>query len=290
MAFSPGDVTLVKSPWTETFGRLLSAAEDNLLLASPFVKRSQTNQIRKNLQHRGIQNDIKIALLTDVRPESVLSGASDLEAIVDLGKNIRAFGLTHLPSLHAKVYIADTRMAVVTSGNLTDSGLNGNIEYGVALTGYTMVQEVRRDFEEYALLGAPISVADIDSLADELRELKGLFQKAQQSVRHQAQKAFQERFQAANLRLLKHRVKGKSPHSIFSETILFLLARGSMRTSELHPLIQRLHPDICDDSIDRVIDGVHFGKKWKHLVRNAQQYLKRQGQIRFDGERWHLAS
>lgn len=290
MAFFPGAITLVKSPWTGTFHRLLSAAQENLLLAAPFVKRSQTNQIQANLQRRGIQNDINVALLTDVRPESVLSGASDLEAIVDLGKNIPAFGLTHLPSLHAKVYVADARMAVVTSGNLTDSGLSGNIEYGIALTDHAMVQEIRKDFEEYALLGARISIADIDSLADELRELKALFQKAQQSVRSRARKAFQERFQAANIRLLKHRAKGKTTHSIFSETILFLLARGSMRTSELHPLIQRLHPDICDDSMDRVIDGVHFGKKWKHLVRNAQQYLKRHGQIRFDGERWHLAS
>lgn len=57
---------------------------------------------------------------------------------------------------------------------------------------------------------------------------------------------------------------------------------------ELHPLIQRLQPDLCDDSIDRVIEGVHFGKKWKHHVRSAQQFLKRQGRIRYDGARWHL--
>ena len=62
-----------------------------------------------------------------------------------------------------------------------------------------------------------------------------------------------------------------------------------MRTEELHPLVQLLHPDLCDDSVDRVIDGEHFGKKWKHYVRNAQQYLKRHGEIRFDGSRWHMA-
>lgn len=63
-----------------------------------------------------------------------------------------------------------------------------------------------------------------------------------------------------------------------------------LRTEELHPLIQLLHPDLCDDSVDRVIDGVHFDKKWKHCVRNAQQYLKRNGEIQFDGSRWHLIS
>jgi hypothetical protein len=38
-----------------------------------------------------------------------------------------------------------------------------------------------------------------------------------------------------------------------------------------------------------VIDGQRFGKRWKHDVRNAQQYLKRQGIIVFDGRKWQLA-
>jgi hypothetical protein len=50
-----------------------------------------------------------------------------------------------------------------------------------------------------------------------------------------------------------------------------------------------MHPDICDDRIDRVIDGVNFGKKWKHHVRTAEQALKRAHKIEFDGERWYLA-
>ncbi len=39
-----------------------------------------------------------------------------------------------------------------------------------------------------------------------------------------------------------------------------------------------------------VINVQHFGKRWKHAVRNAQQYLKRTGQIVFDGKRWALAA
>jgi len=39
-----------------------------------------------------------------------------------------------------------------------------------------------------------------------------------------------------------------------------------------------------------VIDGVHFGKRWKHYVRTAQAFLKRKGQIYYDGERWHLVA
>jgi len=63
-----------------------------------------------------------------------------------------------------------------------------------------------------------------------------------------------------------------------------------MKTADLHPLIQQMHPDLCDDSVDRVIEGVNFGKKWKHLVRSAQQALKREGQIAFDGSKWRLTA
>jgi hypothetical protein len=182
----------------------LSEAGENLLLVSPFVKRSQTSQVISNFQSRGLKDSIRVVLITDVRPESALSGATDLE--------------------------------------------------------------------------------------EELRELKILFRKAQQGIRAQAQRAFKAKLEATHVRLLRQRVHGRTTHAIFSEAILFLLAKGPLPTSELHPLIQGLHPDICDDSIDRIIDGEHFGKKWKHYVRNAQQSLKQQGRIRYDGERWHIVS
>jgi hypothetical protein len=179
-------------------------------------------------------------------------------------------------------------MAIVTSGNLTEPGLCRNVEYGVALAEEGLVKEVRSDFESYASLGAKVPIADVAALSTEMEELKALFQRAERSVRVRARRAFEEKLESTHLRLLRHRAKGKTTHAIFSDTIRFLLAKGPLRTEQLHPLVQLLHPDLCDDSVDRVIDGVHFGKKWKHYVRNAQQYLKQHGEIRFEGGRWHL--
>lgn len=62
--------------------------------------------------------------------------------------------------------------------------------------------------------------------------------------------------------------------------------KGALSTVQLHPLVQQILPDLCDDTTDRVIDGVHFGKRWKHYVRNAQVALKRKGLIDYDGRRW----
>lgn len=283
-------ISLLKSPWWNSFKTLLDLVEHDLLIACPFLKQPKAREIISELERRGLQTTARVAILTDLKPESALSGALDLEAFTHMGRRLGRFELTHLPSLHAKVYVADTAMAIVTSGNLTERGVSGNLEYGVSFTDPETVSEIRVDFEGYGALGARVSVDDVATLAGEVSELKSLYQKAERSMAGRARRAFAEKLESTRIQLLRHRAKGKTTHAIFSDTIRFLLCKGPLRTSELHPLVQLLHPDLCDDSVDRVIDGVHFGKKWKHYVRNAQQHLKRHGEIRFDGWRWHLVT
>jgi len=280
---------VIRSPWAGTFVRLFSIVEQDLLLVSPFVKKQSTDQFLAVLKERGIERRVRVTVLTNLSPECALNGSTDLEAFLQLSRDLPRFELTHLPSLHAKIYIADRQMAVVTSGNLTPSGIGGNLEYGVAFASEAAVSEIRHDFENYLLLGARIPIEDVEGLVRETAELKRAFVAAQRSIRAAARRAFKEKLQAANEQLLRHRARGKTTQAILSEAIIFLLAKAPLRTTELYPLIQQVHPDICDDSIDRVIDGVNFGKRWKHYVRNAQQFLKRTGRIQHDGEFWRLA-
>lgn len=282
------DSRLLHSPWTVAFDSLLSSVRDDLLLACPFVTRFATERILKHLNRARVRGSVRLRLITDLRPESSLAGSMDLEAVGELGKEVPGFKLTHLPSLHAKVYVADRRAAIVTSGNLTESGLRGNVEYGLAIADRSTVERIRTDLEGYASLGAEVSVGDVAAFSAEIRDLKKLFREAERSVRREAQRAFKERLASAHTALMRHRAKGKTTHAIFSDTLRFLLSKGPLRTEELHPMVQLLHPDLCDDSIDRVIDGVSFGKKWKHFVRTAQQHLKRRGEIEFDGARWRI--
>lgn len=290
MTSTTGPIFLVRSPWTEILAELVSLVDNDLLIASPFVKRYATQRILTQLDQRNRRESVHLGVITDLRPESSLAGSMDLDALAELGRRVPGFELTHLPSIHAKIYVADCKMAIVTSGNLTEPGLRGNIEYGVAFAEQGVVREIRSDFDGYASLGAKISIEDVAALSAEIQELKALFQRAERSVRNRARRAFDQKLKSTHLRLLRHRARGKTTHAIFSNTIKFLLAKGPLRTDELHPLIQLLHPDLCDDSIDRIIDNVRFGKKWKHYVRNAQQSLKRCGELRFDGARWHLVS
>jgi hypothetical protein len=281
---------IVRSPWTATLDKLLSEVQDDLLLVSPFIKLSRITEVISKLHRRGIDRGLKVAVLTNIHPESVLNGALDLEALQALADRIPQFALTHLPGLHAKVYVADLRMVVITSANLTDPGVSRNIEYGVACRDIAVISEVRRDFERYATLGASIPLGELPGLVADARELKTLYVRAQQTIQAPARRAFRRKLEAASVRVLQNRARGKTTQSLLIDTILFLLERGPMTTADLQPLVQQLQPDLCDDSVDRVIDDVHFGKKWKHHVRSAQQALKRSGQIRFDGTHWHLTA
>src|SRR5947207_5112489 len=152
----PGKVTLVKSPWRTMLQRLLSAAESDLLLVSPFIKLNAATDVVSHLAARLTQNSTRVQVLTNLRPESAVTGSLDLEAFIHLSQRLPLLELTHVPSLHAKVYVADVQMAVITSGNLTNPGVDANVEYGVALTDQTLVAEIRRDLENYGQLGARI--------------------------------------------------------------------------------------------------------------------------------------
>jgi hypothetical protein len=89
--------------------------------------------------------------------------------------------------------------------------------------------------------------------------------------------------------LIRVRLQEGPIHTVFAKTILYILEHhGRLSTEELHPLIERIHPDLCDNTVDRVIDGKRFGKKWKHAVRTAQQDLKQKGRIELVGGKWAL--
>jgi len=281
------DVEILRTPWESAFSNLISTPEEYLLLASPFITRPITQRIGDRLAHCSAIKDLKIVCLTNLRVESVLSGSLELEGLAELGRAFRNFTSIHLPALHAKVFIADYKLAIITSGNLTYGGLRGNYEYGVALRREELVREARLDFEGYARLGAPLTVEEISGLATGLAELRAEFQANERRAARATGAAFKRELRRAEERILHLRAR-KSNQAIFRETIEYLLTNGPMKTEDLHRLIQRMHPDLCDDSEDRVIDGVHFGKRWKHLVRSAQNALKRAGRIENNGEKWQL--
>lgn len=279
---------LIVSPWKSTFEEFAQSITRSALIVTPYVTVEPLRQMSRNLQPR---KSPKIGILTDLAVESMVQGSTSPQALADFCNTIPSTEVRHLPGLHAKVYVADEREAIITSANFTRGGLVTNYEYGIQISDPSVVRQIVDDLEGYASLGAEVSLSELTQFADIATKLKHQHSQVLSSARRNLRDAFEEQVSAAQETLLELRAKSsQSANAIFSRTILYLLKRGPLSTRQLHPLIQKIHPDLCDDSIDRVIQGVHFGKRWKHLVRNAQQSLKQQALIHFNGQEWSLTT
>jgi len=272
------------------FERLLDTVESSLVLCAPFIGPGPCRLVEERIRQRNRLDSVDLRIVTDLSRDNLLSGATDVASLLRLSETIAGTKVRFLPSLHAKVYIADDRCAVITSSNLTDNGMFRNFEYGVSLDEPSAVAKVRADVLRYSELGSPIDGEQLRAFARITDDLCSLSREIQRSANRRVRQEFERRVAAADIEIVRARAAGRTAHSIFADTIVHLLRGGPLRTADLNLRIQQIHPDLCDDSVDRVIDGQHFGKKWKHGVRTAQVYLRRGGRIERIGDRWRLVT
>ena len=277
---------LIKSPWSDVFAKFGQSAHNRVILATPFISSGPLLDLAKSFR---AARPPQVELITNLSADSLFQGTVNSEAIASFCRFLPEVEVRHLPGLHAKVYVADDHSAIITSGNLTQASLHRNYEYGVHITEKSLVRQIAEDVQEYASLGSRVSLVELDDLTEITKIVHSKYAETLRSSRESARKEYQESMELTRGALMNLRAKpGETTHSIFARTILHILKRGPLSTSEMQPMIQAIHPDICDDSIDRIINGVNFGRKWKHMVRNSQVYLRRQGRIEFNKKKWQL--
>jgi phosphatidylserine/phosphatidylglycerophosphate/cardiolipin synthase-like enzyme len=278
------------SPWHDTFTELVGSAKHRLVLCAPFVTDIGTNAVRESRRKsRSSQPDALI--LTDLSPAALCTGATDPMAVRDLKTLFQRGRVVHLPRLHAKVYVADGERAIVTSGNLTRGGLIDNYECGMLVDDHAIARAVERAIADFASVGTIVDDHTLETVCDLAAQSRAEYNKQVASTQRDIGRRLERTLALVKESLLHARLAGEAVHTIFARSIEYALRRyGPLTTRQLHPIIQSLHPDLCDDSIDRVIDGKRFGKKWKHAVRTAQQMLKHRGVVTLRDEMWCLES
>ncbi len=281
-------IELLGRTWYSELARLVSETENDLVICSPFVGSAGVELVLKHLptqfQCRG-----ELLFVTNLSTRNMIQSVTDPRAVLSLATSTQRSSVVHLPGVHSKVYISDSSKAIVTSGNLTAGGLYRNLESGVLVTDRDFVDRLRNQMDEFKNLGAGIPNAKLNSYCDALEQVIPRWNQAQRETETAARLEFEETLQSIDDDLIRQRLAGGTVSSVFARTIEYLLrSRGPLTTVEIHPEIAILHPDLCDDSVDRVIDGQSFGKKWKHAVRSAQQLLKSKGVIANDEGRWRL--
>lgn len=275
----------VPSPSEHGLVQVLQDARDTLFIASPYIKDYGVEVVLKNTQSKNLR------LLTNLDMGNVTGTGFDIAAVLKLWDKFE-LKVSSLGKLHAKIYAADKRIAFVTSANLTRGGLRENYEYGVILRDVTVLSALLQDANAYFNLGNIFDREMVENIWVDVQEIRDLQRKLEKSMEaKRLRKTLREKEEALETKILTNRTKGKTVNAVFSETIEYLLrSRGLLSTQEIHQFMQDIHPDICDDTIDRVINGQHFGKKWKHMVRNAQQHLKQSGEIYLQEGKWRLSA
>jgi len=273
------EVELLPFPWQESFKGFLAQTGEELVISSPFISGQGVNLLCSCLKR---PNAIEVRVITNLSVENIVRRATEPEALLTLFDRFGEVEISSLGRLHAKVYIIDKRTSIITSANLTEGGMFHNYEYGVVIDDHRLSSRIRDDILSYFRLGNRLSQELLRLLQSRVESIRKSVEEKEKlpevsTINKEVEKATEE----IETLLLRNRIaEGRTINSIFSETILYLLRRyGPLTTRQIHPYVQKIHPDICDDSIDRVIDGQHFGKLWKHQVRNAIEFLKRRGRI-----------
>lgn len=277
----------VLSPWNEIFEEFARSIRKEAVIVAPFITEPPLRRLASLLCADSCRPQISV--LTNLSADSLLQGSVDGGAIADFCRAVPTAAVRHLPGLHAKAYVADDHTAIITSGNLTAGSLYRNYEYGIRIADPPLVRRIASDLREYGSLGTSVSVAELDHLNGIAQSLRDKHTAALGSANADLRREFEEQLATAQETLRQLRAQpGESANSIFARTILHILGNGPLPTEAIHPLVQNIHPDLCDDDIDRVINGVHFGVRWKHLVRRAQQHLRDRGQIELVDDKWRL--
>src|SRR5436190_23455475 len=104
------DFERITSPWDDLFFRYVSSSKESIRIASPFIKSDITKQLLDTKLPK-----VSLKYVNSFKLQYFYSGASDLgalEAIIQEGGTIR-----NLQNLHAKLYVFDGSLAIVTSAN-----------------------------------------------------------------------------------------------------------------------------------------------------------------------------
>ncbi len=159
----------LRSPWREQLIEALAHVQQDLLLVGPYIKADVVAMLREVLAERLTSQPLAVRVITRILPDDFLSGASDIAALQNLltwptdlpGSSVE---LRAISNLHAKVWVFDSALALVGSGNATFSGLESNLEYGLAIADPSLVERILQDWQVWWEQAAPISAGELEQM------------------------------------------------------------------------------------------------------------------------------
>jgi HKD family nuclease len=159
----------IRSPWRERLLAALERVQHELLVVGPYIKDDVITMLKDALQARQNPRPLSVRVITRTLSEDFLSGASDIAALQHLlawsdelpGSSVE---VRVINNIHAKVWVFDSDLAFVGSGNATFSGMEVNLEYGIAISDPQIIASILQDWQEWWELAAPLNAQMLDEL------------------------------------------------------------------------------------------------------------------------------
>ncbi|MBE8159126.1 MAG: hypothetical protein HAW59_07095 [Betaproteobacteria bacterium] len=274
---NPPRLELISHGWRGAFRGFLASVRKELIVVSPYIRRREAEFVADNLQ-----KGADIAAITSLDERSLLGGALEIGALNILGGFSGGSQIINLPRLHAKIYVADRDRAIITSANLTTSGIEHNYEYGVGISDRGAVRQIRGHIADYRKLGNLVAAGDLAVLEEKIRAVRQKQQDTEKRKETREAKELRAAVRALDDECQRLHIGNDAPTSLFKKALRYILTDDGLTTKEIQEEIRRLYPGLCSDNADRVINGKHFGKLWKHHLRNAQLGLKTSGEFAYD--------
>lgn len=135
-------LSIINRPFFNDFMELAADSKSSIKLCAPFIKKDIVDEL-----YSVKKSTSKVEVLTNINLASFHRKASDVSAF----KTILTYKhcVTNCPRLHAKFYIFDDKKLIITSANLTSSGLKHNLEYGIYTDEAELVQSAAKDYRAF---------------------------------------------------------------------------------------------------------------------------------------------
>ncbi|MDR2473900.1 MAG: phospholipase D-like domain-containing protein [Tannerella sp.] len=279
-------IEVIQRGWQNKLSGLFHNVRSELTISSPYISDGGADFLIQAIPSE-FKNKGLLRFITNLSSRNIYQGATNPCSFKKLFDNINLVQVFHLPSLHAKVYIQDNREAIITSGNLTAGGLFNNYEYGTYITEKNIVAIIKNDLTDYGNLGALVNLNDIVKYCLLTERVKNI-QNTETAKNKGLDTQLSEVLNEVDNKLIALKVADGKIHPIFEKTILYVLKKyGELPQEDINTYLSEIHPDLCN-GVNRVINGVNFGKKWKHAVRTSVQTLKKKRLIEKTNEKWKI--
>jgi phosphatidylserine/phosphatidylglycerophosphate/cardiolipin synthase-like enzyme len=138
-----------KRTFEDRLCRMLEDAEFEIIIVSPWIKRQTWNRVKGPMRKFSRRGGKLSVFMRGSESDYSLGRSDNLQKeISDLGGETILVDL-----LHAKIYMADRREAIITSANLTKGGTQSNYECGIWVNDPIVLKDICKFIDDIRRIG-----------------------------------------------------------------------------------------------------------------------------------------